>query len=125
MMKKRLILAKKLLNPKDSVLIVTIDEKEYLRLGCLLEELFPDENIQMITSVTNPKGVATKKEFSRVDEYLFFVFIGDSSVISGNNDMLHEMEKAKTVRWASLLRSGNNSARRARPNLFYPIFFDL
>lgn len=41
MMKKRLVLAKKLLNPKDSVLIVTIDEKEYLRLGCLLEELFP------------------------------------------------------------------------------------
>ena len=28
MMKKRLVLAKKLLNPKDSVLIVTIDEKE-------------------------------------------------------------------------------------------------
>ena len=41
MMEKRLKLAKKLLNPKDSVLIVTIDEKEYLHLGCLLEELFP------------------------------------------------------------------------------------
>ena len=35
MMEKRLKLAKKLLNPKDSVLIVTIDEKEYLHLGCL------------------------------------------------------------------------------------------
>lgn len=35
MMKKRLLLAKKLLNPSDSVLIVTIDEKEYLRLGFL------------------------------------------------------------------------------------------
>ena len=32
-MEKRLKLAKKLLNPKDSVLIVTIDEKEYLHLG--------------------------------------------------------------------------------------------
>ncbi len=32
-MKKRLQLAKKLLNPDDSVLIVTIDEKEYLHLG--------------------------------------------------------------------------------------------
>ena len=32
MMKKRLLLAKKLLNPKDSVLIVTIDEKEYLSI---------------------------------------------------------------------------------------------
>lgn len=40
MMEKRLKIAKKLLNPKDSVMIVTIDEKEYLHLGCLLEEIF-------------------------------------------------------------------------------------
>ena len=32
-MQRRLKLAKKLLNPKDSVLIVTIDEKEYLQLN--------------------------------------------------------------------------------------------
>ena len=32
MMEKRLKLAKKLLNPNDSVLICTIDEKEYLHL---------------------------------------------------------------------------------------------
>lgn len=38
MMQKRLRKAKKLLNPNSSVLIVTIDEKEYLHLGCLLEE---------------------------------------------------------------------------------------
>ena len=43
MMKRRLLLAKKLLNPRDSVLIVTIDEKEYLHLGCLLEEMFPEK----------------------------------------------------------------------------------
>lgn len=50
MMQKRLELAKLLLNPKDSVLIVTIDEKEYLHLGCLLEEMFSEANIQMISS---------------------------------------------------------------------------
>ena len=33
MMERRLLLARELLNPADSVLIVTIDEKEYLRLG--------------------------------------------------------------------------------------------
>lgn len=52
-MQRRLKLAKKLLNPKDSVLIVTIDEKEYLHLGCLLEEMFPEARLQMITSMTN------------------------------------------------------------------------
>ena len=40
-MERRLLLAKELLNPDDSVLIVTIDEKEYLRLGLLLEQTFP------------------------------------------------------------------------------------
>ena len=42
MMERRLLLAKELLNPADSVLIVTIDEKEYLRLGLLLEQMFPE-----------------------------------------------------------------------------------
>ncbi|MGM9573792.1 MAG: DNA methyltransferase [Hominicoprocola sp.] len=75
MMKNRLQLAKHLLNPADSILIVTIDEKEYLRLGCLLEELFPTAKIQMVSSVINSKGVA-RDEFFRVNEYLFFVRLG-------------------------------------------------
>lgn len=67
MMQKRLKLAKRLLNPKDSVLIVTIDEKEYLHLGCLLEELFPEARMQMITSVISAKGVVRTGQFSRVE----------------------------------------------------------
>ena len=55
-MEKRLKLAKKLLNPQDSVLIVTIDEKEYLHLGCLLEEIFSDARIQMVSSVISSQG---------------------------------------------------------------------
>lgn len=51
MMKTRLIIAKRLLKPDSSVLICTIDEKEYLHLGCLLEELFPNSFIQMVSSV--------------------------------------------------------------------------
>jgi adenine-specific DNA-methyltransferase len=34
MMERRLVIARELLKPSDSVLIVTIDEKEYLGLGC-------------------------------------------------------------------------------------------
>ena len=44
-MERRLKLAKDLLNPDDSVLIVTIDEKEYLRLGLLLEQTFAGARI--------------------------------------------------------------------------------
>src|SRR5690606_4871042 len=78
MMERRLRLAKKLLNPQRSVLIVTIDEKEYLRLGLLLEQTFRDANIQMVSSVVNRSGSTRWSEFSRVDEYIFFVMFGDA-----------------------------------------------
>lgn len=125
MMQKRLKIAKRILNPNNSVLIVTIDEKEYLHLGCLLEEMFPEANIQMVTDVTNPKGVSRGSLFSRAEEYIYFVFVGSASINLGSTDMLRSNEqKSSDVRWASLQRSGSNSRRFERPNLFYPIFFD-
>ena len=126
MIKSRLIIAKRLLNPKDSVLICTIDEKEYLHLGCLLEEIFPQAKIQMVTDVINQKGVARDKEFSRVDEYIFFVKIGASAPCLTLNNMLHAVdtnEKKGTI-WIPLQRSGSESLRTDRPNMCYPIFVD-
>ncbi|MBR6272196.1 MAG: site-specific DNA-methyltransferase, partial [Bacteroidales bacterium] len=119
MRKRRLKLAKKLLNPKDSVLIVTIDEKEYLHLGCLLEEMFPEARMQMVTSVINPKGSSRKDLFARNEEYLYYLFFGNAHVVRNENDMLHPVEK-RSIRWAGLLRSGEIGKRVARPNLFYP-----
>lgn len=80
MMKKRLGLAKKLLNPSNSVLIVTIDEKEYLHLGCLLEEMFSDARMQMISSVISFKGSSRKYQFTRLDEYIYILEFGDAMV---------------------------------------------
>jgi len=126
MMEKRLKLAKKLLNPEDSVLICTIDEKEYLHLGCLLEELFPEARMQMVSVAIHASGVA-RSEFSRNDEYYFFIFIGNScpSPIALGKEW-HEdgVKRQTTVRWESMLRSGNNGRRADRPNLFYPVLFD-
>lgn len=125
MMKKRLLLAKKLLNPADSVMIVTIDEKEYLHLGCLLEELFPETRIQMITSVISPRGAMRKDMFTRVEEYIYFVFFGNSSVVPFGPDMLQftEYENVDIKVWAQLIRGSANGPRTKRPNLFYPVFF--
>ena len=75
-MKRRLVLAKRLLNPGNSVLIVTVDEKEYLRLGLLLEEVFIDCSIQMVSTMINPANVARAGAFGRNDEYIFFVTMG-------------------------------------------------
>lgn len=128
---KRLKIAKRLLNPNDSVLIVTIDEKEYLHLGCLLEEMFPAENVQMISSVINPKGNRRDNQFSRCEEYIFFVYIGHAAITSNGTDMLRQIDKDssdeadKSIRLRGLLRQASNHGKRTdRPNLFYPLLFD-
>lgn len=123
MMKKRLLLAKRLLNPSDSIMVITIDEKEYLHLGCLLEDLFPEARIQMISSVINPHGANRKDMFARVDEYIYFVFMGAASVVQGQNDMLNPVEKMQRDTWARLLRGGASGLRVNTPNQFYPVFF--
>lgn len=122
MMEKRLKLAKKLLNPDDSVLIVTIDEKEYLHLGCLLEEMFPEAQIQMVSITINPSGAIRKNLFSRADEYAFFVILGDAHVVQSKGDS-EEVE----VRWWYLRRLEYGSRRgtvKGGVAQFYPIYID-
>lgn len=116
-MKKRLQIAKKLLNPENSVLIVTIDEKEYLHLGCLLEEIFPEANMQMVSSVINRAGTGRKYEFSRTDEYLFFLRFGNARIA------LDKTEGENTpVVWDTLRRSGPTNTWQKTKKQFYPIF---
>ncbi len=126
-MQKRLKIAKKLLNPKDSVLIVTIDEKEYLHLGCLLEEMFPEANIQMISSRINATGIIRANEFTRVDEYIYFVMIGASVPQPIEKEVEKEPEVTTTlgVSWHGLRRRDAESMRgTAKGGIaqFYPIY---
>mgnify|MGYP003365406234 CR=1 FL=1 len=131
MMQKRLKIAKRILNPNNSVLIVTIDEKEYLHLGCLLEEMFPEARIQMISTVINPKGNRRDNEFSRCEEYIFVVYIGNAYIVSNGSDMLRDISpedtagESKSIRLRALLRQASNHGKRTdRPNLFYPLLFE-
>jgi len=125
MMERRLKLAKRLLNPSKSVLILTIDEKEYLRVGLLLEQMFTDARIQMISCRINPQGVARSGGFSRSDEYIYYVMLGDASpkaqALSDEWLGVGTTTK-KTLHWCSLLRTGTNNMRSDRPNLFYPLY---
>ena len=125
-MERRLRLARRLLNHNDSMLIVTIDEKEYLRLGLLLEQIFPDCKVQMTTIVINPKGTARYNEFSRVEEYAFFVFIGGVRLQAFGSDMLTDRDYSSEthVRWRGLARTGRKGLRSNNPGSWYPIFLN-
>lgn len=122
---RRLIVAKEVLRPDSSTLIVTIDEKEHLRLGLLLQQLFPNGRIQMVSTVINRKGNARRGEFARCEEYIFFVRFGEVSVPPWHSDMLGESENKKSdVRWKSLLRLASTGQTSGRFNLFFPLYFD-
>lgn len=127
MLERRLLVARKLLNRKKSALVVTIDEKEFNRLGMLLEQIFPDCRIQMVTTVTNQRGVARGQEFARVDEYAFVVFIGEVRVNQSGDDRLTPdatIERQRIDIWNRLMRRGTDSQRQDSPRQFYPIFID-
>ena len=121
---RRLKIVAHLLNPVSSVLIVTIDEKEYLRLGLLLEQTFPEAEVQMVSSVINPKGTARGNEFARVDEYIFFVKLGNLNLSRSNRDMLTDRDYTldEDVRWRGLARTGRKGLRAHNPGSWYPIY---
>lgn len=129
-MERRLKLAKRLLKPENSVLIVTIDEKEYLRLGLLLEQTFPEAEIQMVTSVIAPGGQPRGNQMSRVEEYLFVLYFGSAKVgqdirLSGGvSEDEGEPFIRKTVSWENLIRRGTSARRQDRENQFYPFFVE-
>lgn len=124
-MERRLEVARELLNQEDSVLIVTIDEKEYLRLGMLLEQTFPEARITMVSSSINAAGATRQGTFARAAEYLYFVQFGLSRpapLVLGDEWNAVKTKNKADLYWSRLIRSGADSARVDSPNQFYPVF---
>lgn len=126
MMEARLKIAKKLLNPNGSVLLVTIDELEYNHLGCLLEQMFPEAQIQMVTTVISGKGVSRTGQFSRVEEYIYTVTLGKMPVLLLEKTMLLDSERinsksANAIDFLGFRRRNKGNFRTSRPNQFYPV----
>ena len=121
-MKRRLILSKRLLNMSGSILIVTIDEKEVSRLGMLLEQVFPEAKIQMVSSVINHHGTGRANEFSRVNEFIYFVMMGDYAL--SPIEKTGYVIEGQPVHWQSYRRSNPANVRPSRPSQFYPIYIN-
>lgn len=124
-MERRLRLASQLLKKEDSMLIVAIDENEFARLSLLLEQLFPAAEIDMVTTVVNPRGKQRTGRFSKTEEYVFFVKIGKAKI--------HQEEDQEAlgiipISWRTMRRSslaqkrGNHGYGSVGPNQFYPVY---
>lgn len=121
-MQRRLKLAKKLLNPQNSVMMITIDDIELCHLKILLDELFPECGMQIVDMVINPKGKAKVGRLSQVDEYLILVYMGAATTIAEQS-----YEDGEEIRWPYLRRSDIESARgttKGGTQQFYPIYVD-
>lgn len=120
MMEKRLKIAKKLLNPSDSILMLTIDDNELSHIKILLDELFSECQIQIVDMFINPKGKARIGRLSQVDEYLLLVYMGSAKTVPENSNIEDE-----EIRWPYLRRSDVESARgttKGGTQQFYPIY---
>jgi len=123
-MERRIKLARRLLNPENSVLIITVDEHEVHRLRLLLEQTLPEAYVQMVTIVVNPKGVAQGR-FARVEEYALYCFFGAAGVSATHDDLLSDGATQRNTRsWKGLLRAGTNAQPSDGLGMVYPLFVD-
>lgn len=113
MMKKRLVLAKKLL-ADDGVLITTIDDNEYAHLWMLLNEIFPSLVHTPITIQHNPGGTQGKS-FSVTHEYAIYSY-SNSSKIYRKEHMGGDVYNLR--RW------GSTSSRYEGKTCFYPVILN-
>jgi adenine-specific DNA-methyltransferase len=124
-MERRLLVASQLINKQDGVLIVAIDDKEVSRLGLLLEQIFPDAQIDMVTTVINPRGKYRKGRFARCEDYLYFLTFG-SAEVQGEPDP--DFTEGVAISWRTLRRSDVTSARGTKKGgtgQFFPIYMAL
>jgi len=116
MMKKRLLLAKRLLKP-DGVMICTIDEWEIFHLGCLMEEIFPNFDRTTIAIVHNDRG-SKSNNFASTHEYAIYLIPANKSLIKKRKLEKEEQDEWKLRMW------GANSLRTDRKGMFHPIYVE-
>ena len=112
-MKTRLKLAKRFLMP-DGVLIVAIDKNEQPRLQILIEEIYPEYDVDCITVVHNPRGTIGTN-FSYTHEYAIFV------TPKGRKTICSRTLSEEEIEWSPLRNWGGESLRTDAKNCFYPI----
>ena len=130
-MSKRLRLGKQLL--KDSgILICAIDDYEVSALKLLLDEIFNEVNrLGTLVVVHNPRGRNDDKFFATQHEYLLVyaknalkAYVGHFSLSEDDKDKYKQVDDISPFSETSFIRTGNNSKRHERPNLYYPIYYN-
>ena len=130
-MEKRLKLAKNLLK-ETGVIFISIDDNEQAPLKMLCDEIFEERNfIGIISVVNNWKGRSDDKHIATTHEYLL-VYGKKEDEVTLNGIELSEEKRAEykhkdkygLYKEVGFRKTGKGWQRKARPNMFYPIYFD-
>ena len=119
---------------KNSALInFAIDDYEQKSTSFILENIFEERNfISNIVVQHNPRGRNDDKFYGTSHEYMT-VFAKDRSeatlgLFKLSEDDIKSYNKKDDISafgLVSYMRTGNNSAKDERPNLFYPIYYSI
>ena len=117
---------------ENGLVNLAIDDYEMSNVKKALDDIFGQENfIANITVVHNPRGRNDDKFYGTAHEYML-VYSTDKESAQINNfiateeDILQYNKTDEISKYAltGYMRTGNNSNRFERPNLFYPIYIN-
>lgn len=106
MMKKRLVIAKRILNPSSGVMIIAIDDYEVGNLLLLLDDLFPEYECDIVIINHHPQD-GSADNISRTHEYALFLIPKGKTIIRGNKQEGFDEEWSKISDVAVLFANNN------------------
>jgi adenine-specific DNA-methyltransferase len=130
MMYSRLMLAKNLLSD-DGVIFVSIDDNEVENLKKMMNEIFGENNfvVKMPRKTVEHIRVIADNELQKLNDYVL-VFAKSVKIVkfrkqvTGLKEFPFSDEKGN-YSLKSFQNSGAAGTRRFRPNLYYPIYYNL
>jgi adenine-specific DNA-methyltransferase len=127
----RTTIAKKLMSEASGCFISNIDKRELYNYKSLLDSIFSPENfVNSIVNVNNPKGRSDQKHlptahdniiFYANDGFISFGWNPTNKVIKRYNKLDENGEKYREI---DLRKTGDNDRRSDRENLFYYFYYN-
>ena len=115
---------------EDSIFQFAIDDYEVHNSILLLNQIFGSENhLGNVTVMHNPRGRNDDKFYGTAHEYILtysknsdLAEIGLFPLTDDDREQYRQSDGLSNFTTVSFIRTGNNSRRFERPNLFYPIY---
>ena len=128
MIRRRLLLAKRLLKP-TGVLIIAIDDNEVHHLRCLVDSIFsPELHMGTVCVRHKPGGTTTARKIARSHEYAFFYAASTEvapCMVMRTEEQLSRFkhsDKDGAFEWENFRKHGQGCRKDDRPRQHYPIW---